>query len=84
MKYSYLPIYKYVLFFVIILIFFNQYKQINNNKYLIVSIVFTIILVILDYTIIEDHPSPFEMKKSELFDPDILDDIIDYDHDYDL
>ena len=75
MEYRYPPLYKYIAFFIILFLFLRHYKQITQDKYLIISILITLLVVLLDYMLIFDHPSILQTK--EEFDPDDLDDILD-------
>lgn len=84
MEYRYPPLYKYIAFFIILFLFLRHYKHLSQDKYLIVSILVTLLVVLLDYMLIFDHPNILQVKES--FDTDDLDDILDdiknYDNDY--
>jgi len=82
MEYLYPPLYKYIAIFIIIFLFLKFYKQITPDKYLIISILITLLFVSLDYMMISNQPSLFslsvkEPKKSEaneMFDDIMIDD----------
>lgn len=75
MEYRYPPLYKYIVFLLILFLFLKHYKYITQDKYLIISILATLLIVLLDYMLIFDHPNILEIK--ERFDCDDLDDIIE-------
>ena len=75
MEYKYPPLYKYIAFFIILFLFMRHYKQITSDKYLIVSILITLLLVALDYMIISNSPPLLSMD--EPFEDDPLEDILD-------
>ena len=55
MEYKYPPIIKYIVFFVIIYLFLKYNKEITPAEYLPVAILFSLILIILDYMLISNH-----------------------------
>jgi membrane-bound metal-dependent hydrolase YbcI (DUF457 family) len=75
-EYIYPPLYKYVTIFVLLFLFLKFYKQINNDKFLIISILFTLLVITLDYMMIYNHP-PITKYDMEYFIDD--DDYDDYD-----
>lgn len=56
-EYLYPPIYKYIIFFVIILSFLKFYTQITSDKYLLICLLFTFIIMVLDYMMIYSDSS---------------------------
>lgn len=78
MEYRYPPLYKYIAFFIILFLFLRHYKQLTQDKYLIISILITLLVVLLDYMLIFGHPNILQTKES--FDSDDLDDILDDDN----
>lgn len=80
MEYRYPPLYKYVVLFIILFLFLRYYKQITPDKYLLVAILVTLLVVALDYMMIFDHPAIITTEeKFTLDDPDDLDDLDDDD-----
>lgn len=83
MKYKYPPILKYVLLFVLILMFMNHCKSLkmNDNFLLVVPIIFYII--VFDYILVDQHPNLFgneeEFKLIQNEDRDNYDDENAYD-----
>lgn len=57
MNYIYPPLYKYIAFIIIFFMFMRYYKVITQSNYLIVALVATIILILLDYFLIYNHPN---------------------------
>lgn len=55
MNYIYPPIYKYIAFILIFFLFLRYYKVITQQNYLIIALVATIIIILLDYFLIENH-----------------------------
>ena len=78
MEYRYSPLYKYLAFLIILFLFLRQYKQISQDKYLIIAILITLLVILLDYMLIFDHPTILYTKDS--FNTDDLDDILDDDN----
>lgn len=77
MEYRYPAIYKYIILFIILFLFFYQYKGISWKKYLILSLFITLLVILLDYIFINNNPSIF--GSTETFDVDNLDAILEDD-----
>lgn len=77
MEYRFPPLYKYIAFFIILFLFLRHYKQLTQDKYLIISILITLLVVLLDYMLILNHPNILQTKEN--FDSDDLDEILDND-----
>ena len=60
MNYKYAPIYKYALFFLIIYMFLKHQYILTPMKILSNAITITLIIMVLDYIIIRNHPSLLE------------------------
>ena len=73
MRYKYPPLYKYIALF----LFMKQYKNISSEKYLIISILFTLFVILLDYVTIEDQPNLLELFKGSNTGADLYDDLDD-------
>jgi hypothetical protein len=56
MEYKCAPIYKYLIYTVIIFLFMGYYKNITSEKYLPIVLIFVSTLLILDDMLINDHP----------------------------
>lgn len=68
MKYIYSPIYKYLLSFIIIYLFFYHQFVFNNYDLLINSLLITFLFMILDNIMIEKHEKIYtNMNSSKLF-----------------
>lgn len=78
MKYKFAPLYKYLLYFVIVYMFFKHQKNYTIEKILSNTISLTFIIISLDYLLIDDHPCPTGNCNSD----DIPDDNIDIDDIY--
>jgi hypothetical protein len=72
MEYKYPPIYKYLAFTIILFLFLNHYRTITKDKYIPIAIIFTLIVIMLDYVIIDKHP----VLTAEDNIDELLDDII--------
>jgi hypothetical protein len=55
MKYRYSPIYKYILLAILYYLFLKSYKSIYNHDYFIVSLTFGIMIMAIDYMIIDKY-----------------------------
>ena len=85
MEYKYPPIFKYIVFFIIVFLFLRYYKQITSDKYMVIAFVITLFIIILDYIIIGNQPSLFETStKSEIFNnnDNNIDDVIEDERKY--
>ena len=60
MNYKYPPIYKYGLFFIATYMFLKHQQLMTSDKLLVNSIIITLIMAIIDYIIIYNHPSLFK------------------------
>ncbi len=76
MNYKYPPIYKYGLLLLTIYMFLKHQKIMSAEKLLTNSLLITLMLGVLDYILIANHPTPFDSKSTEkesfdkLFDED--------------
>jgi hypothetical protein len=80
MEYRYPPLYKYIAFFVIFYLFIRHYKQLTQDKYLIIAVFATLLIALLDYMLIFDHPnilSNENFDSNDSNDSNDLDDILD-------
>lgn len=59
MYYKHPPIYKYIILLILITTFLKYYKVITKENYLLISSVFTYMVFIFDYVLIEEHPNLF-------------------------
>jgi hypothetical protein len=57
MNYRYLPIYKYIIFALIVILFLSYYKNINEEDYLIFVFLLVTLYIFLDFATIDSHPS---------------------------
>ena len=57
--YRYPPLYKYILFLVVIFMFLTYYKSIPENLYLYVAFFYVFVSISLDSILIENHPDIF-------------------------
>ncbi|AYV81217.1 MAG: hypothetical protein Harvfovirus21_14 [Harvfovirus sp.] len=57
MEYRYPPLYKYIIIFVIIFLFLRYYKNITPDKYLWIAVFITLLVILLDYMLINSHPN---------------------------
>lgn len=55
MNYIFPPLYKYIAFILIFFLFIRYYKVITQQNYLLVALVATVIILLLDYFLIENH-----------------------------
>lgn len=69
MEYRYSPIYKYIVLFIVIFLFFKHQKIIQDDLAIVNAIIITLMLVTFDYILIKDHPGPFKSTKED-FDSD--------------
>lgn len=82
MNYKYAPIYKYGFILLTIYMLLKHQKLMSQDKLLINSIIITLIVVLIDYIIIDNHPMPLDDisknnqsdQKKENFDS-IFDDV---------
>lgn len=83
MKYKYPPLYKYLAYLLITYMFLRHQKVLPIDKLFANSLVFTIVLITLDYLFINNHPLPTDIKhKDEEVNVDDIDiDIDDDEHD---
>src|SRR5579883_2763464 len=83
MEYKYPPLYKYIAFFIILFLFLRFYKQITPDRYLVISILVTLLIIAIDYMVISNQPPLLSI--SENFDQDDLAGILeDEDEDEEL
>ncbi len=66
MEYLFQPIFKYICLILMIFMFLIQYKTINQDSYLSLSIVIIIFVIILDFFYIHKHPNVFEDEEEIL------------------
>ncbi len=59
MHYKYPPVYKYIILLILITTFLKYYKVITVENYLLIASVFTYMVFIFDYVLIEEHPDLF-------------------------
>ncbi len=57
MNYSYPPLYKYIIFILIFFMFMKYYRAITQQYYLFVAVFATLLMIFLDYLLIENHPN---------------------------
>lgn len=86
--YKYPPIYKYGFLLLTIYMLMKHQKIMTPDKLLTNSIIITLIIGIVDYAIIDNHPYPFFDGKNESFDNDTTsenrsDFYDDFDEDFD-
>jgi len=68
MNYKYPSIYKYAFLLIVIYLFMKHQNIMSQDKLLLNSIVITIIIGIVDFVIIQDHPLPLDNNvQSETF-----------------
>jgi hypothetical protein len=65
MNYKYPPIYKYGLFFIAIYMFLKHQQLMTPDKLLVNSVVIALMIAIIDYIIIDNHPGIFEKKQQK-------------------
>lgn len=65
MKYKYPSIYKYGLLLLIIYMFFKHQNSMSSDKLLTNSIVITIIVGLIDFIIIKNHPNLLETESQQ-------------------
>lgn len=54
--YRYPPLYKYVAFLIIVFLFMKYYRVIKCENYLLIAVLFTTLVMALDFILIENHP----------------------------
>lgn len=59
MQYKCQPVFKYSLLFLVVYMFFMHQKALPPNKMLSNAFLITAIIVLFDYIVIKDHPTPF-------------------------
>ena len=64
MDYKYPPIYKYAVFFIAIYMFLKHQQLMTPDKLLVNSIVMTLIMILIDFVIINNHPNLLENKNN--------------------
>ena len=89
--YKFSPFYKYALFLLIVYMFIKHQKIMSQEKLLTNSLIITLIICLLDYIIIDNHPHPFmsnildDSSDEDCLDDDYFDDIDDFDNiEYDV
>lgn len=75
-EYKYPPIYKYVIFFVLVYMFIKHQRLISQDKLLLLTTVIVLILAALDYMIIRNHPSLLETNNDTSEMDEDIEDII--------
>lgn len=70
MNYIYPPLYKYIAFILIFFLFLGHYKVITQQNYLLVSLMATIIIILLDYFLIENHTGFINNNINNNIDPE--------------
>lgn len=76
MEYKYPPIYKYIIFFIMVFMLIKHQKIMSQDKNLAISFALLVMIIVLDYIIIDKNPPLFEFKyrkknnkkKKETFD----------------
>lgn len=81
MKYKYPPIYKYGFLLIIIYLLLKHQKIMQQNKLLINSILITLIIGVIDYIIIEDHPMPLDNVENDKKNKEDFDVLFENDED---
>lgn len=90
MTYKYPPIYKYGFLLLTIYMLMKHQKIMAQDKLLTNSIIITLIVSMIDFAIINNHPYPFFDQNTENFEDNLnnnYDDYLDYESindDYDL
>ena len=70
MNYIYPPLYKYIAFILIFFLFLGHYKVITQQNYLLVSLMATVIIILLDYFLIENHTGFINNNINNNIDPE--------------
>lgn len=84
MKYIYPPLYKYIAFILIFFMFLKYYKVITQQNYLIIAIFATILIILLDYFLIEDYPNLINSETDTKTETEVaLNNLIDSESDND-
>jgi len=65
MDYKYPPIYKYAIFFIAIYMFLKHQQVMTLDKLLVNSIVMTLIIILIDFVVINNHPNLLENKNND-------------------
>lgn len=65
MNYKYPPVYKYIILLILITTFLRYYKTLNKNDFLLIAGIFTYMVFIFDYVLINNHPALLDDKQSE-------------------
>lgn len=65
-KYKYPPIYKYSFLLLVIYMLIKHQKIMSQDKLLTNSIIITLIILIIDWIVVENHPSLFEETYSDI------------------
>ena len=73
MEYKLPPLYKYIIFSIILYLFLRNYKYISQDKFIIIAVLITLLIILLDYMFIIDHPNILETENFDDLD-DILED----------
>jgi len=61
MNYKVMPIYKYVVYFILVYLFFRHQQIFDTQKLIVITIVLTIMMIVLDQIIIDSHPPIIEI-----------------------
>ena len=68
MEFMFQPIYKYIVYFIIILSFLEFYSNIPSSNYVIICIFFTVLVYILDVMMLADVPLFISTQKYDSID----------------
>ena len=66
MEYQFQPLFKYIGLILILFLFLHQYKNINQDSYLILCVTIIIFVMIVDYFSIDKHPNLFESDENDI------------------
>jgi len=65
MNYKYPPVYKYIILLILITTFLRYYKTLSKNDFLLIAGIFTYMVFIFDYVLINNHPALLDDKQEE-------------------
>jgi hypothetical protein len=71
MEYKYHPLFKHIIFFIIIYAFLRHQRLMNNEHLILNSFVLTLVMVFLDHMFIHGHISPLQSLSEQYIDEDI-------------
>jgi hypothetical protein len=68
MEYIYPPLYKYLAIILLYFMFLRNYKSIDQENYLLLSTIFTSIIILMDYYLIDSHANLLSAKFTDFFE----------------